>query len=75
MLFNLVEIALGNDFTSIDYITDKKEEIDNPDPKRQKVIFETLSKKKKVHIDLMKDYFETNYLNPLQDYLDRLFEN
>ena len=75
MLFNLVEIALGNDFTSIDYITDKKEEIDNPDPKRQKVIFETLSKKKKVHIDLMKDYFENNYLNPLQDYLDRLFEN
>lgn len=72
---NIVEIALGNDFKSMDYITDKEEEIDNPNLERKKSAYQSTLTEKKKHIDLMKDYFETNDLNPLQAYLDRLFED
>lgn len=72
---NIVEIALGNDFKSMDYITDREKEIDNPNIERKQAAYQSTSAEKKKHINLMKDYFATNDLNPLQNYLDRLFED
>lgn len=75
LIFNIESLAAGEDYKNMDYITDRQQEIDNPDPKRQKAVFETLSQKKKVHINLLKNYYESGDLKPMQYYLDRLFEN
>lgn len=70
---NIVEIALGKDFSFMVYMTDKVEETKVPNPERQKIIFETTSKMEVEKINLLKNYFETKEIKPLQDYWDNLF--
>ena len=70
---NIIAIALGKDYTSMDYIAANKEDIDNPSLERKKKIYETTSQKEIINIDLLKAYFATRDLKPLQDYLDSLF--
>lgn len=69
---NILIIAFGLNYKRIVYITDDEIEKDNADPERQKIAFETISKREVQKIIMMKDYFSTKNLKPLQDYWDAL---
>lgn len=71
---NILHVALENDFTFMVYMTDQEKETKVANPERQKVTFETTSNKEVEKVNLMKDYFATGNLKPLQDYLDNLLE-
>lgn len=72
---NILSIAFGHNYKRIIYVTDNIVERDNPVPERQKLALETISKMEGAKISLMKDYFSTGDLKPLQDYLDKLLED
>lgn len=71
---NIVEIALGKDYKTMNYMTDEVEKTNEPNTERRKIIFETTSKKEIEKITLLKNYFETKDIKPLQDYWDNIFD-
>lgn len=71
---NIIEIALGKDFTEMHYLTDNTYEVENPNVEKKKTVFLSTNKSEAKKIKLMKDYFATGDLKPLQDYLDELME-
>ena len=56
------------------YMTDVEAETKVSNPQRQKDTFKSTFKKEAVKIKLMKDYFETGDLKPMEDYWDRLLK-
>jgi len=70
---NILVIAEGLTYESIVYMTDVEAEFEKPDEERQKIVFDTTSKNEASKIQLMKDYFATKDIKPLQDYWDGLF--
>lgn len=71
---NILNIAAGKDYSNMNYRTDIVGKLPAPNPEKQKNIFETTSKTQAEKINLMKSYFSTKELKPLQDYLDKLLE-
>lgn len=72
---NITAISQGKDFNHVNYMVESNEDSKiapeiNID--RLKLIYETTSKKESSKIKLMKDYFATGDLKPLQYYLDKL---
>lgn len=57
----------------MNYMTDEVEKTNEPNAERRKIIFETTSKKEIEKINLLKNYFETKDIKPLQDYWDNLY--
>lgn len=72
---NILVIAEGLTYEDIVYMTDVKAEFTNPDSERQKLVYETTSKNEASKIQLMKDYFATKDIKPLQEYWDGLLED
>lgn len=72
---NILVIAEGLTYESIVYMTDVESEFEKPDVERQKIVFDTTSKNEASKIHLMKDYFATKDIKPLQEYWDGLFKD
>lgn len=72
---NILVIAEGLSYESVAYMTDVEAEFESPNIERQKLVFETTSKNEASKIKLMRDYFATKDIKPLQDYWDGLFED
>ena len=73
---NILHIAMGHGYETMQYFADaydrheaKKMKVD---PVKQKLVYETTLKKQALYIKLLKDYFETNDLKPMQEYLTQL---
>lgn len=73
-MHNIIEIALDKDFTEMHYLTDNTDEVKNPNIEKKKTVFISTNKSEAKKIKLMKDYFATGDLKPLQDYLDELMK-
>lgn len=69
-MHNIIEIALDKDFTEMHYLTENTDEVKKPDIEKMKTVFLTTTKEEAKNIKLMKDYFATGDLKPLQDYLE-----
>ena len=70
---NILSIAAGHDFRKMVYMTDNLIEKDNPNPERQKTAFASTITNEVEKISIMKNYFATGDLKPLQEFWNNLY--